>query len=144
MYNSPYIRYDGTREEREWFESRKLHPALFCVVLAAALWLFRRTKKFTVITHILRTRAEQLEFYPDQPDKRSPHEFGRAVDIRTRDLDIEVVREWADWINRTFKYLGKAGSVTALVHDVGHGHHLHIQIGPQELWLEAPETFIAA
>jgi len=139
---SPYLRFDGAREKKEWFESEQLHPALYVVVLAAALWHYRRTGKPVVITHILRTRAEQRSYYPDDPDKRSLHEFGQAADLRTRDLDLKTVREWAEYINDTFKYFGSVGIQTALVHDIGMGRHFHIQIGPHESRPAKPETFI--
>ena len=151
MYASPYIRFDGEREKQEWFEgclanmpkARRIHPALYVMVLAAALWYYRRTGEPVVITHILRTREEQRKFYPDQPNKRSTHEFGQAADLRTRNLSFEVAQEWAEWLNLCFDYYGRLGSMTALVHEVGkHGMHFHLQVGPHEKLPPVPETFI--
>jgi len=154
MYPSPYIRFDGRREEIEWFSGRgageefrghQLHPALYALVLAAALWHYRRTGKPVVITHILRSRAEQRKIYPDKPGRRSPHEFGRAADLRTRRLDSEIAREWAEWINQSFEYLSKTKTKTALVHEVdGRGVHLHLQIGSREPTPEKPDSYIQA
>lgn len=146
MYPSPYIRFKSPRQEREWFarsSGAEIHPALYAVVLTAARWYYQRTGRPAVLTHLLRTEGEQRRIYPDRAGYRSPHEFGRAVDMRTAGLEPSVAGEWEDWINRTFPYSGKAGANTALLHQVGGlGKHLHIQIGPLEIAPKTPETFI--
>jgi hypothetical protein len=153
MYPSPYILFDGYREQSEWFEGcradkpagRRIHPALYVITLAAGLWHYREAGKPAVVTHLLRTRQEQRNLYPDRPGQRSTHEFGRAADLRTRELSTEAALEWANWLNSTFSYLGRAGTRTALVHEVGgHGRHLHLQVGPGERCPKNPATFIAA
>ncbi len=151
MYPSPYIRFDSYREQSEWFEgcgarkaeSRNLHPALYVVVLAASFWHYRKTGRPAVVTHLLRTRREQRKLYPQRPKLRSPHEFGRAADLRTRGLTAETALEWAEWVNLSFDYSGRDGVMTALCHELGtHGHHLHLQVGPREGMPPVPETFI--
>jgi len=146
IYPAPYIRFKSPRQEREWFARSKeaeIHPALYVVVLAAAHWYYQRTGKPAVLTHLLRTDSEQRRIYPDRTAYRSPHEFGRAADLRTAGLEPVVARQWEEWINRTFPYSGKPGARTALIHQVGAlGEHLHVQIGPLETAPKAPETFI--
>jgi len=151
MYPSPYIRFDGYREQGEWFEGcragkaggRNLHPALYVLVQAAGLWHYRRTEQPAVVTHLLRTREEQRELYPQRTGLRSPHEFGRAADLRTRHLSRETALAWAEWINQSFDYLGRSGVMTAGCHEVGtHGQHLHLQVGPREKVPPVPESFI--
>jgi hypothetical protein len=136
-----YVSFKGPREKEEWLSggagpeatARDLHPALYVAVLAAGLWHFRRTGEPALVTCLLRTREEQQAIYPGRPDLRSPHEFGRAADLRTRHLPPATAREWAVWLNRTFDYLGRTGAATALIHEVGgRGTHLHLQIGPRE------------
>ncbi len=153
MYPSPYIRFKSSRIEREWFAGSnpadpipKLHPALYIVVLAAAHWYFKRTGEPAVLTGIIRTRDEQLEIYPDHPDRRSVHEFGRGTDIRTSGLQPVVAMEWREWIDRNFEYQSARLNLhTAWVHETGEfGEHLHIQVGPLESKPETPDNFIAA
>jgi len=151
MYPSPYIRFDGYREQREWFEgcsankaaAPRIHPTLYVLVLAAGLWHYRKTGRPAVVTHLLRTREEQRKLYPHRPSLRSTHEYGRAADLRTRHLSSETALEWARWLNLCFDYYGRPGAMTALCHEVGaHGRHLHLQVGPREGTPAVPETFI--
>ena len=152
MYPSPYIRFKSVRQEKEWFGgdaesagASALHPALYVLALAAAHWHYRFTGSPAVVTQILRSPAEQLEIYPDSPARRSPHEFGRAIDLRTRELEPEAARQWEQWLNAAFAYRGRSGVQTALFHEVGgRGGHLHLQVGPAESLPRLPETFIAA
>ena len=149
MYPSPYVVFKSARQEYEWHNSTPrqethpvVHPALYVVVLAAAHWHYLRVGKPVVLTHILRTRREQRAIYPDRPGLRSPHEFGRAADLRTRHLELQVAREWEEWINRSFPYYGRPQSATAQLHEVGsRGLHLHLQVGPREKHPPWPETF---
>jgi len=151
MYPSPYIRFKSAREEGEWFNgcgvaagTGVIHPALYVMALAAAHWYFRATGNPAVVTNILRSRQEQLEIYPDAPSRRSPHEFGRALDFRTRELGPEAARRWEDWLNQAFSYRGRAESRTALVHETGgRGEHLHLQVGPAESLPRHPDTFLS-
>ena len=150
MYPSPYILFKSTRQEREWFEETRnekglvhLHPALYVLALAAAHWHYLRVGRPAVVTNILRTRDEQRSIYPNRPSHRSPHEFGRAVDLRTKDLDRETAAEWEAWINQTFGYYGKESARTALLHEIGNrGEHIHLQVGPLEQAPPALETFV--
>jgi len=151
MYPSPYIRFKSLRIEREWFAGSNssdrmpnLHPALYVAVLAAAYWHFRRTGKPAVLTHLIRSREEQRKIYPDKPNVRSVHEFGRGADLRVTDLEEMARIEWENWINQNFEYRSaKQGPRTAIIHQVGSlGEHLHIQIGPLEPSPHIPDTFI--
>ena len=153
MYPSPYIRFKSPRIEREWFagsdssdHSSKLHPALYNIILAAAHWYYNRTGEPAILTHIIRSRAEQLKIYPDKPDHRSVHEFGRGVDIRTTILQPVVAMEWVEWIDKAFEYQSSRLDLhTAIIHAVGdYGEHLHIQVGPLEPSPHIPDSFITA
>jgi hypothetical protein len=129
----PYLQFKNSRIEEQWKGGGIIHPALRVIVNAAALWHWRATGRPAVLTCVLRTRQEQRAIYPDQPERRSPHEFGRAVDLRTRDLDQDGARAWEAWINSAFAYLGHSGARTALLHEVNSlGGHLHVQAGPSE------------
>ncbi|MEK7557488.1 MAG: hypothetical protein AAB538_05905 [Patescibacteria group bacterium] len=142
--HSPYIRFKTSRIENEWLAWQELlHPALYVLVLSAALWLYRKTGKRTVITDLLRTEAEERAIYPNEPDKRSVHQYGRGADLKTNGVPPDVIKEWVDWINEAWRYYGSSGLLTALYHEVGGGGlHLHIQIGPLELKPEQPKNYI--
>ena len=129
----PYVQFKTRRIEAEWNAAGVIHPALRVVVSAAALWHWRTAGRQAVLTCALRSREEQRAIYPDQPERRSTHEYGRAADFRTRDLDPNMARAWEAWINSAFAYLGRAGTRTALLHEVNSlGGHLHVQVGPDE------------
>jgi len=150
LYQSPYIRFKSSRQQREWFSGSGgvtggagVHPALYVVALAAAHWHFRSTGRPAVATHILRHRQEQLEIYPGNPGLRSPHEFGRALDFRTRDLEPGLAGLWEEWVNSAFSYRGREGVRTALLHAVGgRGEHLHVQVGPAESLPRLPDNYV--
>jgi len=150
MFLSPYILFKSDREEKEWFEGVRnekshgfVHPALYVVVLAAARWHYLRIGQPAVVTHLLRTAEEQRTIYPGSSAFRSPHEFGRAVDLRTADLSDQDAREWEAWVNQAFSYQGREGLTTALLHHVGdRGEHLHLQVGPLEKIPQLRETLI--
>ena len=132
MLAERYLDFKTDRQRGEW-QSQRLHPALSVIVLAAARWHWLATAEPAVVTGILRTPAEQRAIYPAGAGRRSPHEFGRAADIRVTSLADGQAEAWARWRNDTFVYSGRSGLKTALVHQVaGGGRHLHLQVGPGE------------
>ncbi len=132
MLAERYLDFKTGRQKREW-QNQRLHPALGVIVLAAARWHWLATGESAVVTSLLRTADEQRAIYPASPGRRSPHEFGRAADIRVTTLAAGQARDWACWLNETFVYSGRSGLKTALVHEVGgRGRHLHLQVGPGE------------
>jgi hypothetical protein len=89
-----------------------------------------------VLTHILRTQEEQNEIYGNNQKYKlnpwkSPHQELRAADARLRDMGVKNANRLAEEINRIFPYDQVTGIKTVLVHDVGHGNHIHFQI-PRE------------
>jgi hypothetical protein len=136
-----YLSFKDSRVEAQWNDPDSLHPALRVIVAAAAHWHWRATGQPAVLTCLLRSKEEQRAIYPDSPQRRSPHEYGRAADFRTRDMAKAKAEAWRDWLNRSFTYLGRAGARTALLHEVNSmGGHLHVQVGPAE---PAPGTAAA-
>ncbi len=132
MLAERYLDFKTGRQRDEW-QSPRLHPALSVIVLAAARWHWLATAEPAVVTALLRTPAEQRAIYPARPGRRSPHEFGRAADIRVTSLADGQDEAWARWLNDAFAYSGRSGLKTALVHQVGdRGRHLHLQVGPGE------------
>ncbi len=132
MLAERYLDFKTGRQRDEW-RSPRLHPALGVIVLAAARWHWLSCGEPAVVTAVLRTPAEQRAIYPARPGRRSPHEFGRAADVRVTALAQGQAEAWARWLNDSFAYSGRSGLKTALVHQVaGGGRHLHLQVGPGE------------
>ena len=68
-----YLEFKDKRVENEWKAGcipetpaeTAIHPALVVVVNAAAHWVYRATGHKAVLTHLLRTPAEQAQIYPE-------------------------------------------------------------------------------
>ena len=132
MNQERYLDFKTGDLRRQWRQGQ-LHPALRVIVTAAARWHWLATGKQAVVTSLLRTREQQRKIYPSSPGKRSPHEFGRAADMRVSLLHPGRAGDWARWLNEAFPYQGRTGLKTALVHEVGgRGNHIHVQVGPGE------------
>lgn len=64
----------------------------------------------------------------------SAHREGRAIDIRTRNLDPKVIKDLCNYINTHFKYkkykymTRTGGERLAYYHNAGHGAHIHLAI----------------
>lgn len=109
------------------------------IIRAAAEYLSARGMTLTV-TCVFRDAATQAKYRAEaarlgrQMSVTSPHEDGRAVDIRTRDLDPATIKELVTRLNRDFPYAPfgtpAARFRTAIYHDVGQGAHIHIQVRP--------------
>jgi HD-like signal output (HDOD) protein len=81
------------------------------------------------LTELLRTKAQQDEYYKNDPAYQkakfvSTHQVGRAVDIRI-DFDDEVLEAIKHFLDH-FKY--NRSKPLYLIHDIGLGRHLHIQV----------------
>lgn len=108
-----------------------LDKRLQLVLAYANFWCITEFGKPLLITHLLRTWTEQQDIYKDDPKFRiepfhSVHEFKRGGDASLRDLGVDNAKKLRDHINKVFPYGG--GKQTCLVHDVGHGNHIHFQV----------------
>lgn len=66
-------------------------------------------------------------------DKTGIHACGRAVDIRTRDLSLEMINYIVRWINKEYPYDHKRPKkVSCMYHSVGLGWHFHIQVSERK------------
>ena len=88
--------------------------------------------KELVITDLLRTQESQDRIYKDNPNYhvkpwKSVHQYGRGCDIRTRNLDPKEIEKLTNFFN-LFQYdKNRPDKKSCLVHDVGSGHHFHVQ-----------------
>jgi len=105
--------------------------------------------KDLIVTEIVRTRAMQRSYYPDQPNKRSVHEFGRGIDFGVRAYgaqeldphpisgqgephpgfrDTEINRLDA-WYSAVVRYDDERPEYDSIVHhNIGLGDHIHVQV----------------
>lgn len=106
----------------EWVQLLLKNPKLVFLVLSFA----QRIDENITLTEILRTSEEQHTFYPTQPTLVSVHQVWRGVDISVKSLNLIKVNKIVSDLNVEFPY-GKNGTYSFLVHDSGHGLHLHVQ-----------------
>ena len=111
----------------EW-NDHHLDPRVRAITLLAAWYSWEKFKKVAVVTHILRSREEQIRFYKGDKEKRSTHEFRRAVDLRSSIYTEEEITELVDYLNKSFP---RTRFKTVLYHSVGLGWHFHIQVSPE-------------
>lgn len=132
------------KSERIYSELLKVDPRIRAILLDAAWFLGERGYSL-VVTCLLRTREEQQEIFSRAMElgrkepERSPHEFGRAADIRTQGIPGEVIAELVAYLNRKYPY-DTPKMKCAIRHDVGGGDHVHVQVG----WRTASEWGIPA
>ncbi|MBI5117534.1 hypothetical protein HZA56_13745 [Candidatus Poribacteria bacterium] len=113
--------------QRQEFYSPKLDARLFWIIGLIALWVSRKHGLAPELTDVYRTGEEQRRIYPNEPTRRSVHQFWRGCDIVARGLNAAAHAEIRDFVNRLFHY-GKPGHETCIYHDVGKGWHLHVQV----------------
>ena len=132
------------KDERIVSELPKVDPRVRAILLDAACFLAARGFSL-LVTCLLRTRDEQRAIFERavqlglKEPERSPHEFGRAADIRTMGIPDEVIAELVAYINLKYPY-DTPKIQCAIRHNVGGGDHLLIQVG----WRSASIWGIAA
>jgi len=85
-----------------------------------------------MLTCVLRTQDEQDDIYKDNPRYKdnpwkSVHQYNRGFDLRTHDMEADMVKDLADFMNRIVYDKNRPDKKTCKVHDVGRGMHFHIQ-----------------
>ncbi len=120
------LRFKTARQRRE-FDSTNVRPELVWMVSFLALWIFWRHRRIPEITEIYRTDEEQRALYPDEPGRKSVHQFWRGCDMVVRELGAAAHRDICDAANKLFPY-GKPGYQTCIYHNAGTGWHLHLQV----------------
>lgn len=101
---------------------------------ALAAFIYHRFRKKTQINEIWRTQQEQDSYYANNPDyNKSPwlsvHQEWRGEDIDTDSLLGTELVEIQIFLEH-FRYLNphKPQIKSYLVHDIGLGKHLHLQV----------------
>ena len=117
--------------EAQW-NSDKVNSRLKNIILLGVEYAQIELKKELTITDLIRTQAEQDEIYKDNERYKikpwpSVHQYGRGVDLRTRDFTQNEIDKLEAFFN-TFTYdANRPNKKTCLVHDVGKGKHFHVQ-----------------
>jgi len=119
------VTFKTYRQAQEWNDP-DLDPRLRAILLAVADHVQRNYDKPLVITSIWRSHEEQISIYGVGTTKRSPHQFWRAIDIRTWIYEHDEVMGIIAFLNKWWPR--QDGKPLALYHDVGRGAHLHIQV----------------
>jgi len=128
---------NSTRLSNELDELRKQNNDLYeMIVNDICPYISHHFGEDTVVTMILRTDVEQDAIYKgkthrdgrkyDEKPWKSPHQFWHGVDLRSRDLALNEIKQLTDYINQKYNKLNHY-KTTADCHDVGVGEHLHVQ-----------------
>lgn len=123
------IKFKDDRVKTEWMFSSELSTRVKLITEILSGFCQLNFAKDITITHILRTQTEQDEFYAkDANYKKDPwksvHQFGRGVDIRSRDFNQTEIKRIVDFMNGIDYSKDKK---TCTYHDVGQGVHIHLQ-----------------
>ena len=146
------------RLKRE-FDS-EIDPRLRILLCAVAGYMSYHFGRDMIITHLVRTEAEQDKFYANNEQYQkakwpSVHQIGCGADIRTiyegtgkvhdgkpvfGDAQIAQLEQWIDThFDYGDKSDGKPGE-TSIRHNIGIGDHLHLQVNPRSAILTIRRT----
>ncbi len=127
------MQFKSDQQERE-FESLANRDGALIPVMVYTDWLSQwLTGQEIVVTSIYRTRLQQAAICAQVGrEYRSPHEYWRAFDCRSRIYTAEQVQVLSLGVGAVFAYPGRY-DVLAL-HGVGTAVHLHGQIPAGEIW----------
>ena len=120
---------------KDEFASDKLDYRLKVILYALAGFIYWHYGKSLTITELYRTQEMQDEYYKDDPiyqQKKwlSTHQMWRAADLSTyyfTEFEITGIKDFLDH----FEY-GDGAHNTYLIHNIGLGSHLHLQISSLE------------
>ncbi len=117
-----------------WIEKQlpKIDERLKAMLFFLDYYVTQRYNKEIMITELIRTQAEQDIIYKDDPKyKKGPkwasvHQYGRGADLRVSEFTLDEIKDILDLLNK-IPY-GDGRHKTALIHNVGFGDHIHIQV----------------
>ncbi len=118
------LQFKTPKQEQE-FEN--VDPRIKALTFYVTYYFNVVLKVVPVITSVWRTEEEQKQFLKEGKTTAtmSPHQFGRAVDIRLNDVPRDTIPLLVATINQ--KWARNDGKVTALMHGIGQGIHIHLQ-----------------
>lgn len=87
------------------------------LILLDILWYSRcHFGKGIIVTSLVRT-----------DDRTSVHYWGKGGDLRSRCYTFEQLKDIKQYINNNYEYR-TPGKHTLMIHDVGRGIHIHVQV----------------
>lgn len=106
------------------FYGSKLNPLARQIVLGAAEYAFTYHGWLPLVTSVIRTAEE------DAALKGSGlHVAGRAVDLRTKNIPVEIVQDVNEYVNGTWVYdQARPNLLVWFDKPHGSGPHAHIQV----------------
>ena len=89
--------------------------------------------KEILITGLIRSQKEQDDIYGNNPAYqkkpwKSVHQYGRGADIRVHNFTQTELDKIGNFLNMITYDENRLHKKTAIVHDVGRGNHIHIQV----------------
>lgn len=130
-----------TDRQREEMESGSVNIRLVKILQLALEWTALNYPKYDkiTITDIFRTPEEQDKIYLNHKDENvankyrkkkwySVHQFWRGLDIRVNDMGKGQAELMCDFLNTIFYDKNRPNKKTAILHDVGTGSHIHLQV----------------
>ena len=113
----------------------KIDPLLFVLLGWVNLWVeLNSISARVVITNLLRTQKEQDKIYAHKPNYlknpwKSVHQYGRGIDLSVWNFENkgDEPEEIINTVNLNWDY-GDNVHKCALIHDVGWGRHIHLQV----------------
>ena len=118
------------------FKSKKDKSKFFCLH-PAIIMIFADLYNYTFEKHGVELVVTQTVSTPlmDKMLKRvsSAHRECRAIDVRTKDLDVYVLQDIMNYINdkeeyKQYHYVSKSGQKRLAYYHIGTAEHLHIAI----------------
>lgn len=106
-----------------------LHPALIMIFTDMYNYAYEKHRVRLVVTQTITTKK--------QDDKlgrvSASHREHRAIDIRTRDIDVYLLHDIIDYINQKpeyekYKYVSRSGHKRLAYYHIGTAEHIHLAI----------------
>ena len=113
------LKFKTANEKTEWPD---IAPELRVEALLMAQDFEMRFGLDCYVTEALRTKAEQAQYYPNDPDRWTDHFDGTAIDIRSRELSkaqIEIILALVR---------ARSPEIRIIHHDMGKGSHFHLEL----------------
>jgi hypothetical protein len=129
------IKFKQERQVREFEEIYPINPSLHKLLWKIADFVQEKYKKHITITSVHRTTEEHVRLYkqvaPKLRPKSSPHMEWEAIDIRTSDLNDEIINDVVKTLGSSIGYKNSSGLLrpTIVYHKIpGNAYHFHIQV----------------
>lgn len=119
------VKFKTKELQNQFNELEKKNKPLHMIISAIDKTRKEHFNKEITLTEIYRTQEEQEKIY-GKSASISPHQLWDAVDIRTRDMSDDEIRNIMKSVKLVFNGMN-VYHTTVIFHDIGLGPHLHIQ-----------------